>query len=104
MKKKIGGYYYTLTFAITVKNENDTLYIAHCYPYTYTDLNKYLNLLLADPKKRNRIRRKTLCQTMAGNSCDVLTITSFLTEAESLRARKGIALFARVHPGESNSS
>lgn len=103
IKKKTGGNYYTLTFCITSKHDYDTIYIAHCYPYTYTDLCKYLNKLLSDTKKRNKVRRKTLCQTIAGNPCDYLTITNF-TPDETMRNRKGIVVFARVHPGESNSS
>lgn len=35
--------YYALTFTITFTNDNDTVYLAHCYPYTYTDLQvRYL--------------------------------------------------------------
>ena len=45
-----------------------------------------------------------MCQTLAGNNCDLLTITSFACDPESLRARKGVVVSARVHPGESNSS
>lgn len=103
IKKKVGGNYYTLTFTITPENDSDTIYISHCYPYTYTDLCKYLNRLMSDTKKRNKIRRKTLCQTIAGNSCDIITITNF-TNDENSRHRKGVVVFARVHPGESNSS
>lgn len=30
--------YYTLTFNIDFQHDNDTVYFAHSYPYTYTDL------------------------------------------------------------------
>ena len=40
----------------------------------------------------------------AGNSCDLLTITSFNGDPEALRGRRGVVLSSRVHPGESNSS
>lgn len=103
IKKKTGGNYFSLTFKLTCKHDFDTVYVAHCYPYTYTDLCKYLNKLMSDSKKRNKIRRKTLCQTIAGNPCDVLTISNFSND-ENLKNRKGVAVFARVHPGESNSS
>lgn len=103
IKKKTGGNYFTLTFSVIAKHDFDTIYIAHCYPYTYTDLCKDLNKLLSDSKKRNKVRRKTLCQTIAGNPCDYLTITNF-TPDETMKNRKGIVVFARVHPGESNSS
>ena len=29
------GYSYTLTFSINFPHDNDTVYLAHCYPYTY---------------------------------------------------------------------
>jgi len=29
---------YTLTFNIEFRNDNDTVYFAHCYPYTYSEL------------------------------------------------------------------
>lgn len=61
MKRKTVGNYYTLTFSIKFPYENDTVYFAHCYPYTYSDLQRYLNRLDQDPKKKLRFRRKTLC-------------------------------------------
>lgn len=30
--------YYTLTFNIDFPHDNDTVYFAHSYPYTYSDL------------------------------------------------------------------
>mgnify|MGYP001982860375 CR=1 FL=1 len=67
-------------------------------------LQRYLCALEKDPKRSNRFRRRPLCQTLAGNNCDLLTITSFACDAASLKARKGVVITARVHPGESNSS
>ena len=102
--KRKGGYYYTATFTVDFQHDNDTVYFAYCLPYTHTDLQRYLHKLQSDPKRRNRFRRRALCQTLAGNDCDLLTITSFACDPEALRARKGIVVSARVHPGESNSS
>ena len=45
-----------------------------------------------------------MCQTLAGNNCDLLTITSFACEPEALKARKGVVISGRVHPGESYAS
>ena len=33
--------------------------------------------LETDPKRKNRMRRKPLCQTIAGNNCDMLIVTTF---------------------------
>lgn len=102
--KRRGGYYYTATFTMDFPYSDDTVYIAYCYPYTYTDLQRYLHTLEVDPRRRNRFRRRTLCYTLAGNTCDLLTVTSFACDPEALRQRKGIVVSARVHPGESNAS
>ena len=49
MKRKNAGYYYTLTWSASFKHDADTIYFAHCYPYTYTDLQRYLDALESDP-------------------------------------------------------
>lgn len=67
MKRKNGGFYYTLTFAVKFNHDYDCVYFAHCYPYTYTQLCRYLKALESDPTKKNRVKRKQLCQTVAGN-------------------------------------
>jgi hypothetical protein len=53
---------------------------------------------------RNKHNRTELCRTLAGNICDLLTITAPSESAEELNARVGVVLTARVHPGESNAS
>jgi len=35
-----------------------------------------LNKIMADPLKAQFCTRKTLCETLAGNKCEFLTITS----------------------------
>ncbi len=81
MKRRNAGYYYTLTFAIKFKcmiisfqssltkfqDDYDTVYFAHCYPYTYSDLCTFIKSVEEDPVKKNRLKRKVLCQTIAGN-------------------------------------
>lgn len=61
MKRKNAGYYYTLTFSVEFDHDKDVVYLAHSYPYTYTDLCRYLSHLEADPKRKNRMRKRTLC-------------------------------------------
>ena len=48
--------------------------------------------------------RSGVGQTLAGNNCDLLTVTSFGGDPESLKHRKGVVITGRVHPGESNAS
>ena len=45
-----------------------------------------------------------VCLTLAGNRCELLTITSVSTDPEEMEKRPAVVLSARVHPGESNSS
>lgn len=104
LKKKFAGHYYTLTFSVKFDHDNDTVYFAHSYPYTYTDLQRYLSNLENDSLAKNRFRRKMLCQTNAGNQIDVLTITTFSDPEQALKQKKGIILSARVHPGETGAS
>jgi murein tripeptide amidase MpaA len=53
---------------------------------------------------RDRIRKTTLCRSLAGNDVDVLIITNFESEPILLSQRKSVILTSRVHPGESNAS
>ena len=76
-------------------DDNDTVYITHCYPYTYSRLQGFLRELELDPKKKHLVQRKPLCQTVAGNTCDYLIISDFNNGKE----KKGIFLTSRVHPG-----
>jgi len=47
--------------------------------------------------------RELLCRTVAGNRCDIVTITE-LFDGEEDDHRKMIVLLGRVHPGESPAS
>lgn len=35
---RIKRFYFTFTFTHTFEIDKDTVYFAHCFPYTYTDL------------------------------------------------------------------
>lgn len=62
------------------------------------------------------MRRRLLCQTIAGNMCDYLTITDFSTEMNdkpqikdinkiiNKKNKLGVVLSSRVHPGETQAS
>ena len=79
------------------------MYFAYSYPYTYSDLQNDLNKIFSDPKRVNFISRQTLCETLAGNLCEYLSITGPGNPNEKAK-RKGVFISARIHPGESNSS
>jgi hypothetical protein len=123
---------FSLTFKYTFESRDDTVYFAYCYPYTYSDLTSFLGSLKdAYP---SILRVDTLCHTLAGNPCPMLTITANLptyksweTEQQEYglsenarrflrnknlknrsdqdhRGKKVVVLTARVHPGETNAS
>jgi len=96
--------YYTLTWETEFKTDRDVVFFAMCYPYSYSSLQRYLYNLQSNPVRNKTFRRELLCETLAGNRCDLLTITEASDDHDSLAARKGVVLTARVHPGESNAS
>ena len=78
---------FTLSFKFIEKYDFDELYIAMCYPYTFTDMVYFLESIapmkpLSDSieKRINSIlRRAPLCKTTAGNNLDILIITNFMS-------------------------
>eukprot|EP00931_Biecheleriopsis_adriatica_P028171 TRINITY_DN16842_c0_g1_i3.p1 TRINITY_DN16842_c0_g1~~TRINITY_DN16842_c0_g1_i3.p1 ORF type:complete len:957 (+),score=230.46 TRINITY_DN16842_c0_g1_i3:73-2943(+) len=104
LRRQKGSNYYTLTFTVSFENDCDEVYFSHCYPYTYTDLQMDLKAWDKDPNMQRRFRRRKLCETLAGNACDLITITSFCSDPAALKARRAVVITARVHPGESNAS
>lgn len=79
------------------------MYFAHCYPYTYTDLCRYVAATCV-PATRDRVRKTILCKSLAGNDVDMLIVTNFASVPEDIALRQAVILTARVHPGESNAS
>ena len=95
---------FTLSFTINFPCDDDCVYIAHCYPYTYSKLQTYISQLKSDPYTSEHVRHRVLCRTNIGNNIDLLSITKKVTNPDELAKRKGIVVTGRVHPGETNSS
>lgn len=128
---------YTFHVEFTVPDifrESDTIYMAYCFPYTYSNLLTDLE----DISRRTCVEQSSLCQTLGGLDCPLLTITDPEVDTSSipdkspeneviddlekpdqqevssfqdyqcssipLNERQYIFLSARVHPGETNSS
>jgi cytosolic carboxypeptidase protein 2/3 len=103
MKKKGGGNYYSLQFEVSFKYDDDEVWVAHCYPYTYTDCCSLLERLCSNQTK-DKIRKTVLTKTIAGNNCEMVIITNFNSRPELIAQRRAVILSSRVHPGESNAS
>ncbi|RYH29295.1 hypothetical protein EON65_08990 [archaeon] len=98
-KKNIIRTQYSLSFTYTFRRPG-TVYFAHAFPYTYSDLQRFLFSL----ESNDDIHRRALCETIAGNVCDVLTITERCENVVESKNKPAIILSARIHPGESMSS
>jgi hypothetical protein len=97
---KNGTDYYYLSWKMEFTHENDTCYFSHCYPYSFSSLLAYIDTL----ENKKFINKETLCQTLAGNPCPLITITNFDTSEGHWSQKMGVVFTARVHPGETNSS
>lgn len=73
---KQSKYYYTLTFTYTFAYQNDTVYFAHCFPYSYTDLTRFLGEISNNVENKSILRIDPLCKSLGGNICHLLTITN----------------------------
>lgn len=76
---------YTLTFNIEFQYENDTVYFAHSYPYTYTELQDYLMAIQRHPVKSKFCKLRLLCRSLAGNNIYYLTVTAPPTEEDTVK-------------------
>jgi hypothetical protein len=95
-----GQSYYTLTFSLAFPHDNDICYLAHCFPYSYSDMSAQLAEILARPNAARMVKMSTLCSTLVGNKCPMLTVTNFTSSPEAIARRRAICISARVHPGE----
>lgn len=68
-----GKPYYTLSFTYDFRYCKDLVHFAYSIPYTYTDLSRYLYFI--KEKYENIARVDPLCTSLAGNTCEMLTIT-----------------------------
>ncbi|WAR02838.1 CBPC2-like protein [Mya arenaria] len=88
--------FYSLTWTTEFNHSNDTVYLAHCFPYTYTDLQDYLLDLQNDPIKSKICKQRVLCRTLAGNLVYLLTITSPSANPEDMKLLRDTFIFKIV--------
>ncbi|XP_014804271.1 PREDICTED: cytosolic carboxypeptidase 2-like [Calidris pugnax] len=92
---------FRLSWTVRFPHDSDTCFFAHSYPYTYSDLQRYLAGLAGDPACSRYCAVRALCRSLAGNTVYLLTITS---PAGTGAAKRAVVLSARAHPGESGGS
>lgn len=85
--------YSTLTFSYCFYR-GDQVYFAYSHPYTYSQLNIELNEMEEKHLASRVFSREVLCETQAGNRCEIITISKRPT-----RNKPVIFISARVHPG-----
>ena len=74
--KRIARHYYTLSFSYTLRYDSDSVYFAHSVPYNYSDhLMPFLDRISSNSDYNEFLRVGTLCRTLAGNDCKMVTIT-----------------------------
>ncbi|XP_075568349.1 cytosolic carboxypeptidase 2 [Pelecanus crispus] len=91
---------FRLSWTARFPHDGDTCFFAHSYPYTYSDLQRYLRALAGDPVRSQYCAVRELCRSLAGNTVYLLSITSPAGAA----AKRAVVLSARAHPGESGGS
>lgn len=91
---------FCLSWSMRFPHDGDTCYLAHSYPYTYSDLQRYLRAVVGDPVRSRYCAVRALCRSLAGNTVYLLTITGPAGGA----GKRAVVLSARAHPGESGGS
>ncbi|XP_068255590.1 cytosolic carboxypeptidase 2 [Nyctibius grandis] len=92
---------FRLSWTSRFPHDGDTCFFAHSYPYTYSDLQRYLRALAGDPVRSRYCAVRALCRSLAGNTVYLLTITG---PGGTQAPKRAVVLSARAHPGESGGS
>ena len=98
-----GKSYNTLGFTYTFPYSDDTVSFAYAHPYTFSDLLEDLTAIETHPYRSQFLTRRELCATLMGNKCELITIAA-ASPPDRAKAKKGVVVSARVHPGETVSS
>ena len=68
-----GRSFYSLSFSYDFRYAGDTVFFAYSIPYTYSELSNFLQYIREKHQKIARVN--PMCKTLAGNTCEMITIT-----------------------------
>jgi hypothetical protein len=86
-------------------NPRDEYFIAYSYPYTYSDLMKFITT--RSNKQPELITKKTIGASVLGHSIELIKIAKKTEKNEAGKFRtvkRRVFVTARVHPGETGAS
>ena len=98
-----GMKYHTLSFCFDfgkIMTNEKYVYFAYCYPYSFSQLDLFLNSL----NHKDLLRFDEVGKSIEGNPLHMLLITNFNDSFDDLANKRAVIFTSRVHPGESNGS
>lgn len=86
--------YYSLTFTVTFRHAGDVCYLAHCYPYTYTRLQTWINSLI----HKNHINTQSATSAYSSRSSPEATPEYLSSESENVSGSDHVAPPSEENP------
>lgn len=93
--------YWQLSFGLDFEYADDTLYVAYCIPYTYSQLLNDIHELERKCAKSRVLEVGTNGRSLMGLDIPLLKITDPNT---SDKGKRVLLVTGRIHPGEANGS
>ena len=86
--------YMTLTFSCQFPYDRDSCYLAQVYPYTYMEMQGYIDRIVADEDRSQWVRvEREWVKTLAGNKCPLLTIAdAFDADDKAVEDRQALEM------------
>eukprot|EP00667_Euglena_gracilis_P007356 EG_transcript_7429 len=94
--------HYTLHLSMHFPFAEDRVYLAYSQPYTFTDLQRHIAVLVAAQRQPPKfLLHQVLCRTLGDNHCPLLTVTTLGEDGRVPMAHRPVVFVSgRVHPGE----
>ena len=76
-KQLEGGLFNTLSFEFKFENDDDDVYFAHNFPYSYSDLTHFIQTTERESNMKDKFRVNTMTKSLADNDVPCLIITDY---------------------------